>query len=42
MTCQSGFRRVDMAGSIAVRSRKEEVWGVDPVVFDEVSRGACL
>jgi hypothetical protein len=27
MTCQSGFRRVDMAGSIAVRSRKEEVWG---------------
>jgi hypothetical protein len=31
----------DMAGSIAVRSRKEEC-GVDPVVFDEVSRGACL
>src|SRR5271166_5646507 len=31
----------DMAGSIAVRSRKEEC-GVDPAVFDEVSRGACL
>src|SRR5260370_42078487 len=29
----------DMAGSIAVRSRKEEC-EVDPVVFDEVSRGA--
>ena len=33
--------RGDMAGSIAVRSRKEEC-EIGPVVFDEVSRGACL